>query len=379
MENKEIYVGRGLPQMREELIEFLNLCFGFDGKEKDFIKLLPKLYKEQYCPCEHNYVVMEDQEIKSAIGVYSRELSVCGERISLHGVGNVAVHPDSRSKGYMKRLLSLAVDDMIKSGADMSDLGGLRQRYQYFSYEPVGTKLLFEITENNMRHCFGDSPLKPFIFEEITEDCPYLDDIVALHESAPFYSKRAKEDFVDIARSWEVKPWLIRENDRFVGYFIDDVAELRLVNREDFNDFIRNYVAERGRIMLQLPIYDIDLIEKAYKIYESVSVSADQSYTIFNFEKVIRAFLKLKTSYSSLPDGELVVCINGVAGKENIKICVRNNAISVLSTDQIPGIILEHKEAVSYFFGAISPQRAKNPYANSWFPLPLCLCSADHV
>ena len=128
----EIYKGRGNSAMHADFIDFINYVFGFNGNNQEFIKLLPKLYKPEYLPCENNYVVTEDGKLKAAIGVFPRKLDVMGTVLKVDGVGNVAVHPYSRSKGYMRELLHTAVDEMIASGTDMSDLGGLRQRYGYF-------------------------------------------------------------------------------------------------------------------------------------------------------------------------------------------------------------------------------------------------------
>ena len=48
MEEMQIYKGRGTADMRDDYLDFINLVFGFNGHDKDFLKLLPKLYKEEY-------------------------------------------------------------------------------------------------------------------------------------------------------------------------------------------------------------------------------------------------------------------------------------------------------------------------------------------
>ena len=39
---------------------------------------------------------------------------------------DAAVHPYERSKGYMKKLMHMAVDDMIRKQIDYSFLSGIR-------------------------------------------------------------------------------------------------------------------------------------------------------------------------------------------------------------------------------------------------------------
>ena len=47
----EMYFGRGNASMRDDYLDFINLVFGFNGNERDFMKILPNLYKEEYDPC----------------------------------------------------------------------------------------------------------------------------------------------------------------------------------------------------------------------------------------------------------------------------------------------------------------------------------------
>ena len=380
MEETKIYKGRGKAEMRDDFLDFINLVFGFNGNEKDFLKTLPKLYKEEYCPCENNYVVTEDGKLKAAIGVFPRTMQVLDETLSVHGVGNVAVHPYSRSKGYMKDLLYQAVQDMIDVGADLADLGGLRQRYQYFSYENAGVLYHFDFSHTSMRHCFGNAPMQDMAFTAVTvENDPMLDKVRALYDTKPMRMLRPAEQFFDIVRSWQETLYVITEGERFVGYFIGGLGELTLCDTADFYDVLRNYVAKRGNVTLTLALHETAMIEMSYKICSHVSMSMDQNYSIFNYRKVVGAFLKLKASVQPLADGVLTVQIDGIAGQETLKITVKDGVPSVETTDEKAQVTLEHKEAVSFFFGIVSPARAMCPAAAAWFPLPLQISSADHV
>ena len=63
MSEIKIYKGRGSAEMRDDYIDFINYVFGFNGNSSDFPKLLPKLYKPEYHPCENNYVVTENGKL----------------------------------------------------------------------------------------------------------------------------------------------------------------------------------------------------------------------------------------------------------------------------------------------------------------------------
>ena len=112
MANNDIYYGRGTAEMFDDYMDFINYVFGFNGDSSDFKKLLPKLYKYEYEPAVSSYVAVEDGKLKSAIGAFDHDISVCGKLVKTRGIGNVAVHPYARGKGYMKKLMNMALDDM---------------------------------------------------------------------------------------------------------------------------------------------------------------------------------------------------------------------------------------------------------------------------
>ena len=192
--------------------------------------------------------------------------------------------------------------------------------------------------------------------------------------------ERPAEQFFDIVRSWQKTLYVILEGERFVGYCIDSLDELTLADADaDFVEVLRSYVAKRGNVTLHLPLHETVMIEKSYRICSHFSMGNDQNYSIFRYKKVLGAFLKLKAAVLPLMDGELNVQIDGIAGREMLKITVKDGVPSVDDTEDAPQVILEHKEAASFFFGLVSPARTLCPVAAAWFPLPLRMDSADHV
>lgn len=380
---KKISKGRGTGIAREDYLDFINYVFGFNGNEEDFLKLLPKLYKEEYQPCENSYVVTEDGKLKAAIGVFVREQSVCGEVLSVHGIGNVAVHPYARSRGYMRDLMGMAVNDMIASGADYSDLGGRRQRYGYFSYEKAEPVWEFHIDRTNVRHCLSALPIREISFREVTDpDDPVIDRMAALHDKRPLHMMRPRSAFLDICRSWRQNLYEIVDSARgFAGFMIGNMQELVLTDESDFYAVVRAYLSGHSEMCLRVPLCDRDRIAAASLISEHATLSDSANCTVFHFEKVVRAFLRLKAQ--SLPgmmcDGRLTILVHGIAGDECFTITVENGIPFVEKTKDMPDMILEHKEAVAFFFGSVSSVRMQNACAAAWFPLPMYVDSADHV
>lgn len=377
----EIFRGKGSPEMREELIRFLDMVFGFTENGNNFLKLHPKLYKEEYRPCENNYIITEDGAIKAAVGAYDTVLDVNGEKLRVRGIGNVAVHPDSRSKGYMIDCMERALADMAADGCDISTLSGQRQRYMYFSYDRGGPEYRFSITSSNVRHAFRDVPFTALDFIPVGEgDTELLGKITALHNTRPLRMIRPDAAFPDIARTWGSELYAIVKDGECIGYFIGSLNELTLADPADFDDVIRNYTAEKSSVQLKLPMWNRELAARAFRICESVSMEDSEQFTVFHYQKVIGAFLRFRTTYETLPDGEWTVLIHGCAGDEKLRITVTDNTADVEAYDGEAETELCHTDAMSLLFGLYSPQRESlaAPVKN-WLPLPLFVENADRV
>ena len=384
-----IYCGRGNAIPYDELMRVLNTSFGFFTPETEFLGLLPKLYREQYRPQDQNWVVTEDGVLAAAIGAYDHEINVCGRRLPCRGVGNVAVHPDHRHKGYMKLAMDQAIADMVKDGIVLSTLGGRRQRYQYFGYDKAGPAYHFSISRDNIRHTYGDAPA-PFAVRTVTDPAdPAIDEIIALSEQSRFVPTRDRAVYLDIANTWKARLMVLTdpaEGDRFVGYCICDggsLSELRVVRGEDFMGLVRSVYAclDQG-FTVGLPAYETEQIKAISLIAEGIAVHPSMMYLILNYAATIEAFLALKLTYATLPDGELTLLIHGHVGDERLRIAVKEgkHTVETVSEDVPVDMELGHLEATELLFGCISADReTASPLLRAWFPLPLWMYRADEV
>ena len=381
MSDPILYKGRGTPEMYDDLMDFMNYVFGFNGNEKDFKKLLPKLYKPEYDPCYSNYVVTENGKLKAAIGAFDSDLSVDGEILKSRGIGNVAVHPYSRSKGYMKDCMHLALRDMIEDGVDFSILGGQRQRYQHFGFEHAGQQISVGVDRGNLRRAFENVPITPLEFRDVNaDDADLLDRIHALHAAKPVHTVRPRASFYDIACSWRSSLTAILRDGDFRGYFIGGLGELTLADPEDTVDVVRNYVAQRGDVHLSFPVWETDLLARITRFGGGISFDHCEMFNILNYPHVIAALLRFKAKREELGDGELSLFIRGFAGDVSVRIAVKNNEVSVEEGASDCALALGHLEAISFLCGLWSPHRlALSPAVRSWFPLPLFVDGADHV
>ena len=113
---------------------------------------------------------------------------------------------------------------------------------------------------------------------------------------------------------------------------------------------------------------------------ENISVGGCESLLVLNYEKVLRAYLKTKASYTSLADGELKVLIHGKKADEKLRIAVKNNEVTVEKFDGDVEIEFSHSEATRAFLSNFSFEREQlNGAAQQWFPLPAFIFSVDQM
>ncbi len=383
-----IHMTHGKAEQREELLRMLDLTFGFEKEDDKFINLLPKLYKEKYHPAENNIILDVDGDMRAAVGLYYSSLEICGEKLKVGGIGNVAVHPDHRNKGYMQFCMLLALDEMKQNMVDISGLGGARQRYEHFSYEPSGIQTAFNYRKDNVKRTLGANRKSKLVARELKEtDTKAFKEIEKIYNSRIFKAERPAENMYDILRSWKSVPYGAFEGDELKGWFVfygdrQGVQELFYKNEADIEEVILLALetSEKEYIRIPVPVFDRPLYNYLALNCEFYDIGHAEQYTILCYENVIRAFLKLKATYSKLPDGELKLFIQGEKLPEQLKITVKDNNVTVEETDEKPDIVLKHLEAIRFVGSHYSERRNEVPAeCQAWFPLPIYSYGLDNV
>lgn len=386
----ELFKGRGAKEDEKELLEVLDdVFFSEDDEEtkRNFLELLPKLYKDQYNPGYNNVIIKEDGAIKAAIGCYPLNVTAAGRSLKIMGIGNVAVAKDSRRKGYMVELMNLALDIMKDEDFDYSLLGGQRQRYGYFGYEPTGSVQHFVINKGNIAHIKGKDYKTAFTAKEITEsDVETVDKIIELYKSLPYYMDRNRENCLDVLRSWRSVPYAAYENGEFKGYFaaqkFGGLLEIKAANVEDTIDLILCAMDVIGTdsVSFSVPVFDTELCDYMIKYCCGASIGNADMINIFNFGKFIEAFLAIKAQRMNLCSGTLNVLIHGYKRDENLSITVDGKNVSVTETDAKPDIELDHLRAIDFISGIYSNHRNSLPaFAQGWFPVDFFAYGQDNV
>ncbi len=204
----------------DEAIRFLDAVFA-EHRPHDFSNMLPAIYRptDEHMRC--NYAVRKSGRLAAVVGVFPINWCVGGVALKVAGIGGVAVHPDSRGKGYMKLLMNHAVAEMRGAGYDLSYLGGRRQRYAYFGYEVAGCKYKLTFIRDNVRHALKDCP--PVSFEPAGEDLKTMARLKALHDAQDTYCDRPAETFDRYLKSWHYQPMIARsQSGEIAGYIAVD-------------------------------------------------------------------------------------------------------------------------------------------------------------
>jgi len=387
----EITVGPAREEHYDELMAMLDDVFFLEDDEepkRTFLTLLPKLYKKEYRPWESNYCVWEDGAMKAAVGMYVCDVEIAGEVLRVGGIGNVAVARDSRRKGYMKLAMDAAMEAMRAAGCDFGELGGQRQRYQFWGFERGGVAVDASFSEKNLRHAFGENKLAPgWRAQELKpEEQASLAQAQALIESSPIHYKHAPAAFYDSLCSWNETPYAIWQNETLEGFFtfsrdgkyinqfvLRDADQLEMALRAACAILPENH---RGRsVRLTIPLWRTGLLRLAEEISEGCDVDDTGMYTILHWKKMLGALLKLQAMCKPLPDGEMTVRME----EETLRIAVKDGAPSVECFAGEPEKIFTHLQALRYFLAPHTMLRYGDQLAQNWFPLPLCLMGVDTV
>jgi len=369
-----------------DLVDFINYVFSNAYQPHNFEVLLPGLYSAENFMTGANYMAREGGKIVANVGSYPATYIVCGEQIKVNSITTVSVHPRARSKGYMRKLMDMALCDMRKDGTALSFLMGQRQRYEYFGYEPCGARLNYTCRSANIRHRYNNAFNSEIVLKELhSGDKGAFDDIYNWHNSGNAYIERPYERLISILSTWANKTIGIYLNDKLIGYLsaskdYSSICEMFIADDDFFVETLGAYLNQYGRNDVTIEVYPHEkaFIRHLSGLAESVTVTNDMNFNVIDYIPVLNAFLKLKSGAEALPCGKLTINIRDI-GKFTIS--VSDNHPSVLISDEKPDIECTHLEAMQLLFSPVSPyllgQLEGNAFARGILPIPLFVRKND--
>ncbi len=349
------------------LIEMANRAFDPEHHTGDFEKdtsaqsffprILPKLYQNIKTAPMH-YLAVEDGKIVGIVGNFDLPTIVAGEKLTVIGIGTVSTHPDHRREGHMIRLMNDSVERAKKLGADYMVLGGDRQRYEHWGFENAGVDPVFSFDEHCFRHAYGKDAVFGYEFVPFSRECTAeLSEAKKLRTAMGTYVLHEADQEYNIYFSMGAKPFFIRKDGAFFGTvmrFKDNVSDLRLTDPakagEVLNDFRKAFELETLRVNRIAPDQE-EMLAVLSRLAGESTLESCQMIRVLNYERTIRAFLRMKCEISAVPDCMITLEFeNG----ERLRIgVVDNEAVVEKLQPSAPAEIrfTDPASAVNYFFG----------------------------
>lgn len=382
----------------DALMEVLNVTFANSyGRPMDFLSELPKMWIRDDRHMSYHTGVFEDGKLVAVGGVYPLHVRIGDASLRFATTGNMATLPEYEGRGYFSAIFASMMKELEENDYDGARLGGLRQRYARFGYEPAGWAYEVSFTAHNRIKYYHDAG-QDIEFREIgREDTDWLAFCDALSRRSEFYVERsAEEDYRDVYLGLRSKHatayialrggvpigYLAASGSEYVGHALNGncIWELRYTSIAYFIPMICAWQrrVDQG-ISFKLAPYMQEELRLITPGAEGISVSAPSRFKIRSFDRVADALLKLKHAKQPLLQGELVV---GIEGYGSIRLYVDGDTAGCEKTDLSPMITLDPLTATRVLFGhmpAYASIPVTNPLVSDWLPLPLSWCALDYV
>jgi predicted N-acetyltransferase YhbS len=379
------------PEDYDDVLDFIDFVFSQAHVPHDYQTMLPKLYKRENFMDGIHYLAREGKKIKAVVGAFPLKIEFQGGVfLPGRGIGSVSVHPRARSKGYMRALMGMALQDMKNDGMVFGCLDGQRQRYEYFGYTPAGANYSFSVREPNIRHTLGPDWKTSLSLRPVaSEDREILDKIQALHDNKAVKFNRPRDRLFDILSSWKSKVSAFYDNEQFEGYFVSnpgssEIQEIDLINTSRMDEALGLILRQNKQNSVHITAgpQDIEKIRTLSRFSENCNLGTVYQFTVFDFKAFAEPFLKFRAKQRAIADGSFVLKIEGEAGT-TLEISARNGIPEIRESSSSPDLILNHLEAVQFFFGPMSaaanPAVGEKVFLQSLLPLPLFFESLDGV
>lgn len=368
----------------DEVIGLMNEVFTRkNGRPMDFAYELPNMCVRDDAHMRKHFGILADGRLVAALGVYPLPARIGGEELLFCTVGNVVTHPDYEGRGYMSALLARAMEEVAALGVDVARLGGLRPRYNRYGFEMAGASYTFTLTEKHLRAYLSGRGDGVSVAPIDGCDRAAVDFCTELYNASPIAVTRTEQTAWRTMTAWRAKPFLAVRDGRPIGYlcvFPDgSVAEQGGVNTDALVDTLCAYARTADApLTFSLPPYRVEAIRVFYRACASVNMSSPSHFFVRNFEKLAHALMRVKASMAPLPQGELLL---GIEGYGTLRLFSDGDAFGCERTERTPTLTLDRLTATRYLFGPLAPQLTADAdaFAAALLPLPLGWCGQDRV
>lgn len=381
----------------DALLELLNFTFATKyGRAMDFLNEQPKMWVRDDEHMQKHIGIFEDGRLVSVVGIYPLPAKIDGTPILFATTGNVATHPEYEGRGYFTKIFSEIMAELDVIDADAARLGGARQRYGRYGFEPGGIIHKFTITETNYAKCYKKEPDVTFRPVGQGDTCE-LKFIKELSEKSQMYIERSAEnDYRDVflaLSSKHSRPYIAERDGVPIGYLtsyadnqfvgVSDlgrhIAEIRANTPEDFYSMAMCWQKTTGA---QIDVPVSPFMKEELRILAAVAeghMAASPSHFKFRkFEPAADALMRIKAKTVDLPEGEFTL---EIADYGRLCFYSRGGVAGCEKTNCSPLVTLNKIEAQRLIFGPHTPEAVCDlPWiARSFLPLPLTWNTNDYT
>ncbi|MBR2662804.1 MAG: GNAT family N-acetyltransferase [Clostridia bacterium] len=374
----DVTYSRAGKEDRQEMIDFANLVFSQAREPHDFKALLPKTYADGVQGIEDwHYIAKSQGRIVGLVACRPTPMVYGDRTLDCGFVGTVSVHPYHRGEGHMKALMTLMLQEERRKGRDMLMLGGQKQRYEYFGFEKGGVCVRMDVTARNLRHTAKDLDISRVRFQTVAaEDTELLRRLKAMADSQIIHGVREESDFLRIMHSWSSPFRAVWLDGELEGYVMGCVREAVLRHEEALPLVLKALLAEEAcsEASFSLSPAHAQRIAVLSPIAEEVSVTVSDMLQVFNWPKVIEAFLALQARIRPLEDGQKTFLPKGSPA---FTVAVRDGVPSVKKEEEQPADFALVPLAMHRLFFDVPNLIRPTGLPASWSPLPFWISDAD--
>lgn len=379
-------ISRGTAAEFDEIIDFIDFVFSKASCPHDFPGRYPNMYRRTDEAMHNMICLREDGEIRGCIIALPRVLKIGGEELKIVGIGNVATHPRFTGRGYMSAMMNFNNEEMRRDGVHLSNLGGMRSRYNHFGYDYGGNCCDIASSYNAFRSAMpGYTPkfeLTPFT----KDDTEIIDAVKAIYDAKPMHYIYDRDGFA--LRFWNMfgnMVYVVRGLDGTIEGFLatrafspdkTGVRELTMRNDGDFADALYSFMAQyKSGFSVNIPEAQLSLLGRIPEFGSVPGREDNGMWQILRYPETVRALLRRKAEYANLEPGTLVF---DIPDHSRFAVEVTAHSVDVVETKAAPDITLPYFRSIRALTGPIpeaefgfrldAPLRHK---LTSWFPLPL--------
>ncbi|WP_225446443.1 GNAT family N-acetyltransferase [Paenibacillus rhizovicinus] len=362
------------PDEREAYIDLANYAFKID-----FESVIPKVYGKDMDPSAMHMVAADEQgRLRAQVAVYPEPMNVGGFPLRAGYLGIVSVHPRARGEGHMKVLMNKWLEEAPQS-YDMLVLYGQRQRYEYFDFTLGGVRIKYTVGQDNARHALNDVSIDGLSIRPLFEIEGAAAFAGKLNDARPSFVQRDEQQMPFVLTGLEQRPLGVLDEGRLIGYLVvgktgKEITEFAMENADDIPRAMKAYLAHAGTDWLSVlaPEYETELNASLSRFAENYAIETSDMYHIFDFARVLEAYLTLKHRTIGLAYGQFSAILDG----QPVTARVDENGVTV-ERSALPGAGEFTKQQAQKLLLTPHGRFMEARVPAGWFPLPIFWYMAD--